>query len=412
MDAVRRYDVLDTPPDGSFDRLTALAARACNTPVAIVSIVDSDRIWFKSHHGLDVDEVGREPGLCASAVLQDGPWVVEDAEVDPRTLVNPLVAGEMGLRFYLGVPLTTNDGHNLGTLCALDFEPRPATDREIADMTDLAAVVVDELELRLATRRLLVAEEEQLRQAEERSRVLQESLSPRSLPQLDDIDLAARYVPAHRERVGGDFYDAIATDTGVALVIGDVTGHGPDAAALTAMARHTTLAFATGDWSPAQSLTSLSRAIRLRQPDHDFPRFCTVGAVRLEREGPTWQATACLAGHPYPWLVKPDGTFAELGVAGPILGWIENPAYTDVVFEVEPGDIVVLYTDGLTDASPGQPTLDSELFRRAIAGVADESAATIADALLAAVATRTWVPRDDIAVLVARFGARLDVGPG
>ena len=122
--AVRRYDVLDTPPDGAFDRITALAARLFDVPIAIVSIVDTDRIWFKSHHGLDVEEIGREAGLCASAILHDGPWLVTDAAIDPRTLANPLVAGEFGLRFYAGVPLTTHDGYNLGTLCVIDHEPR------------------------------------------------------------------------------------------------------------------------------------------------------------------------------------------------------------------------------------------------------------------------------------------------
>ena len=74
--AVRRYQVLDTPPDGAFERITSLAARLFDVPISIVSIVDEDRIWFKSHHGVDVEEIGRDPGRCASAILQDEPWVV------------------------------------------------------------------------------------------------------------------------------------------------------------------------------------------------------------------------------------------------------------------------------------------------------------------------------------------------
>jgi GAF domain-containing protein len=155
LDAVRRYDVLDTPPDGAFDRITALAARLFGVPVSIVSIVDHDRIWFKSHFGLDVEEIGRDPGLCASAVCQLDPWIVTDAQVDVRTLDNPLVAGELGLRFYFGVPLTTSDGFNLGTLNVIDFEPREVTEEEIQTLRDLAAVVMDELELRLNANRAL-----------------------------------------------------------------------------------------------------------------------------------------------------------------------------------------------------------------------------------------------------------------
>ncbi len=150
--AVRRYDILDTPADGTFDRVTRLAARIFDVPIAIVSIVDHDRIWFKSHHGIDVEQVDREPGLCASAILHDTPWIVADAKLDPRTLTNPLVRGELGLRFYAGVPLRTRDGYNLGTLNVIDREPREVTEQELAALEDLAAIVVDELEVRLAAR--------------------------------------------------------------------------------------------------------------------------------------------------------------------------------------------------------------------------------------------------------------------
>lgn len=152
MAAVRRYDILDSPPDGAFDRITALAARRFGVPIAIISIVDEDRIWFKSHHGLPVEQIDREPGLCASAILGDTPYLIEDARSDPRSLANPLVAGDFGLRFYAAVPLTTSDGHNLGTLCVIDKEPRPIEQEQIEDLKDLASVVMDQLELGLSAR--------------------------------------------------------------------------------------------------------------------------------------------------------------------------------------------------------------------------------------------------------------------
>lgn len=155
LEAVRRYAILDTPPDGAFDRITALAARMFQVPIAIVSVVDTDRIWFKSHHGLDLEELPRDRGLCASAILHDGPWVINDAPNDARALTNPLVAGEFGLKFYAGVPLRTSEGHNLGTLCVLDFAPRELTADETDTLQDLAAMVLSELELRLASRRAL-----------------------------------------------------------------------------------------------------------------------------------------------------------------------------------------------------------------------------------------------------------------
>lgn len=153
MAAVSRYDILDTPPDGSFDRITAIAARRFNVPISIISIVDHDRIWFKSHHGVPVDQIGRDPGLCASAILSPAPHILTDAKADPRSLANPLVAGDFGLRFYAGVPLRTSDGYNLGTLCVIDQEARPISQDEIDDLKDLASVVMDQLELRLSARR-------------------------------------------------------------------------------------------------------------------------------------------------------------------------------------------------------------------------------------------------------------------
>lgn len=152
MAAVRRYDILDTPPDGAFDRITALAARRFGVPISIISIVDEDRIWFKSRHGVPVEQIGRDPGLCASAILTNDPHILNDASVDPRSLANPLVAGDFGLRFYAGVPLTTSDGHNLGTLCIIDKKPRAIDEAQIEDLRDLASVVMDQLELQLAAR--------------------------------------------------------------------------------------------------------------------------------------------------------------------------------------------------------------------------------------------------------------------
>jgi len=151
LGAVRRYDVLDTPPDGSFDRVTALAAELFDVPIALVTIVDHDRIWFKSKHGLDdVAEIGRDPGLCASAILQDEPYVVEAARTDARTLANPLVAGKFGLQFYAAAPLRTHDGHRLGTLCILDREPRMFSPRQADVLQRLSEIVMDEMELRIS----------------------------------------------------------------------------------------------------------------------------------------------------------------------------------------------------------------------------------------------------------------------
>ena len=153
LEAVHRYQILDTPEDGAFDRITALAARIFSVPIAIVSVVDHDRIWFKSHHGVDIGHVDREPGLCASAILQNEPWIIQDARADSRALSNPLVAGELGLQFYAGIPLRTRDGYNLGTLCIIDRQPRTLSREELRTLDDLAAIVMNDLEQRLQSRR-------------------------------------------------------------------------------------------------------------------------------------------------------------------------------------------------------------------------------------------------------------------
>jgi GAF domain-containing protein len=159
LDAVRRYDVLDTPPDGAFDRVTALAAKIFDVPIALVTIVDHDRIWFKSRYGLDdVDQIGRDPGLCASCIMEDRPYVVEAARADARTLANPLVSGKFGLQFYAAAPLRTGDGHRLGTLCLIDREPRMFSPQQADVLQGLADIVMDEMELRISTLRALRGE--------------------------------------------------------------------------------------------------------------------------------------------------------------------------------------------------------------------------------------------------------------
>ena len=177
LEAVRRYAILDTPPDGTFDNITSLAARFFDVPMAVVSIVDNDRVWFKSKYGLDVKQVGVEPGLCTSAILKDGLTIIPDTRLDPQTLVNPLVAGELGLRFYAAAPLTIAGGYNLGTLSVMDKKPREVSDSEAKILQDLAAVVVNQLELRLAAREMVRLKQElyertleQKAQAEQRFR--------------------------------------------------------------------------------------------------------------------------------------------------------------------------------------------------------------------------------------------------
>jgi GAF domain-containing protein len=153
--ALHRYELLDTPPDGSFNKMAELAAKIFNVPIAIISLVDTDRIWFKSHFGLEINQIDREPGLCASAILADDIYLIEDAKNDPRCLTNPLVTSEFGLQFYAAAPLTTKDGHNLGTFCIIDKRQRHINSDQQVMLKQMASIITDEMELRMLSRNLI-----------------------------------------------------------------------------------------------------------------------------------------------------------------------------------------------------------------------------------------------------------------
>lgn len=147
---LRDYRILDTAPDERFDRLTAFAADLFGVPVALISLIDSERQWFKSHHGLPVSESPRSISFCAHTILEDEPLVVEDTTEHPLFRHSPLVCGGPGLRFYAGVALTADDGHRLGTLCIGDNRPRHFTDEDVVRLRRLAAIASDELDLHRA----------------------------------------------------------------------------------------------------------------------------------------------------------------------------------------------------------------------------------------------------------------------
>lgn len=126
LDALRRYRILDTDPEQAFDDLTLLASQVCGTPIALISLVDDHRQWFKSRVGLEAQETSRRVSFCAHAIAQPGLFVVPDALDDARLCDNPLVLGDP-LRFYAGLPLRAREGEALGTLCVIDRRPRSMT---------------------------------------------------------------------------------------------------------------------------------------------------------------------------------------------------------------------------------------------------------------------------------------------
>lgn len=145
---LERLGVLNHPGDQHFDRLVRLASTVLETPIALISLVDGDRQWFLARHGLETSETPRQMAFCAHAIAANHTLVVPDAQQDPRFCTNPLVLEEPKVRFYAGTPLQSQAGHNLGTLCVIDHQPRHFSTAQVQLLEDLAQLVLRELELR------------------------------------------------------------------------------------------------------------------------------------------------------------------------------------------------------------------------------------------------------------------------
>ncbi|MGD1890925.1 MAG: ATP-binding protein [Cyclobacteriaceae bacterium] len=170
LDELESYSILDTLPDTDYDNLTAIASEICSTPISLISLIDTNRQWFKSHHGLEVSETPREYSFCAHAIeIPNQVFVVPDARRDKRFLDNPLVTGDPFIVFYAGVPLVTENGLPLGTLCIIDKKPRRLTESQKQSLEALANQVMKLLELRKSKHKLQRANQ----QLEEKNQMLE-----------------------------------------------------------------------------------------------------------------------------------------------------------------------------------------------------------------------------------------------
>jgi GAF domain-containing protein len=146
--ALEKYAILDSDPEQAFDDLTLLASFVCRTPIALISLVDEDRQWFKSRVGLNATETSRDIAFCSTAILQSDVFVVSDALKDDRFRDNPLVVSEPHIRFYAGAPLINEDGYALGTLCVVDRAPRELTPEQREALEALSRLVLAQMEFR------------------------------------------------------------------------------------------------------------------------------------------------------------------------------------------------------------------------------------------------------------------------
>ena len=234
------------------------------------------------------------------------------------------------------------------------------------------------------------------------ARTLQESLLPSELPDIPGIEAAARFRPTGEgNEMGGDFYDLFATgDRGWTVVVGDVCGKGPDAAAVTALARYTLRAAAMRDRLPSRGLQMLNEALLRQRADR---RFCTVAYAYLEPVDGHARVGFASGGHPLPLLLRRDGTVETVGAAGTLLGVVPDPTFVDRSLELSRGDALVFFTDGVIE-DRGHGALDESrlalLLGECVGAGADAIAARVENE---AIGSQGGVPRDDIAVLVLKM---------
>jgi serine phosphatase RsbU (regulator of sigma subunit) len=305
---------------------------------------------------------------------------------------------ELGFRSAIVAPLMAR-GRTLGALTLVTAESgRRFGEADLAlaeELGERAGLAIDNA--RLFRDRTHIAQ------------ALQQSLLPPALPVVPGFDLAAFYRPGREGvDVGGDFYDAFATvDGGWVLVIGDICGKGPEAAAITGLARHTLKAVSTSERRPARVLAALNDAM-LREEVAD--RFCTVCYVRLEPGDGGGRLVVASGGHPLPVVVRIDGTIETVGEYGTLLGVYEDPDLQECEAQMRPGDVLVLYTDGLLGKTEAQASIEGgplgSVLRSSVGRIAEHMAQSIRlywDRLPAEDRT------DDVAVLVVR--ARPPGGP-
>ena len=170
LNVLWQYDILDTVPEEVFDELAELAGHICEAPIALITLVDEKRQWFKARVGTSVKETSRDISFCAHAIMQNELFIIADASKDPRFKKNPMVVGQPKIRFYAGAPLKSPDGYALGTLCVVDSKPRILRDEQKKSLRILARHVETQLELRRHAKELAEARQHGDRQHAELAR--------------------------------------------------------------------------------------------------------------------------------------------------------------------------------------------------------------------------------------------------
>jgi serine phosphatase RsbU (regulator of sigma subunit) len=299
---------------------------------------------------------------------------------------------QRSLRWCLSVPIVARS--SIGTLTLL------AADSGFDDRLDLAATMAEDLARRAA---LALDNAKLYESSRDMAITLQRSLMPSALPQVPGLDIAAVYkAGGEGAEVGGDFYDIFPTgagDGGWAAVIGDVCGKGAEAAALSALARHTIRAANVNLRKPRRILAFLNQLVL----QGDYQRFITVAYLRMRFVDSTLHITLGRAGHPAPLVLHLDGSVSAVGKPGTLIGVTSDPKLTDQVISMLPGESLILYTDGITEARGLDGLFGQEGLERELAQCAGQTAQQIVDHLESAVAgIQIERAHDDMAIVVIR----------
>jgi serine phosphatase RsbU (regulator of sigma subunit) len=419
-EALERVALLDTPAEDAFDRLTRLATRTLRAPIALVSLVTEGGQFFKSCVGLPEPWATQRGtplthSFCRHVVASREPLIVTDARTDGRLEDHPAIR-DLDVIAYAGLPLTTSDGHVLGSFCVIDHEPREWTAQELSVLADLTDAALEVIELRAgvlqadrasrereeARGRLAAAEgaarAERVRLLELSER-LQRALLP--APSVAAAAVVSEYRPGQRELLlGGDFLDVLERPSGeLDLIVGDVSGHGPEAAALAVGVRVAWSALARRGEALETLVGELDEVTRRER--HDRTLFVTALVARVCPVRRTLRLVT--AGHPPPLLLDGDAREALLPTGLP-LGVVESATWTGAEVALAPGGALLAYTDGLVEgyARPGggERFGVERLIALAAAGPVDAGLpARLIDA--ATVAHGAPLP-DDVAVLLVR----------
>lgn len=388
--------------DELADRLLGTLRKVLDTDSATLLLLDRDRGALVEHMTVGVQTDGKAvsvplgQGVAGTVAETVSPMVIDD--LSTHVAMRHWLTDTM--RSMMAVPLIFR-GTVKGVVHVATRSPRRFTDDEVQLLSLAANRIASALErASLYDNRAAM------------SKALQRSLAPIELPSIDGVDLAALYLPFSRDdEVGGDFYDVFPHGDGSwGMVVGDVSGKGPEAAAVMGLAAHTIRAVARYESRPSAVLMALND-ILLAAERVPSDRFCTACELRLHTEPDHVRVTIALAGHPAPLVVRADGRVEPAGRPGTLLGSFSDPQLHDILVDLAPGDVLVAFTDGLIERRELSMAEGTERLERVLA----RCGGLTSDAIVATVEadlTRSTPLEDDVAILVIRVCGSDDVRDG